>query len=140
MRRIEVYNRSGYPLAPRFLSKLRNFLQEVVRSRVPGKGLRTIRVVLTQDAHARRLNQRFLGRAYAPDVLSFPLDEEGEVYVNLDRLQRLRSTFGLADLVAYYALHGVLHLLGYTHHGARDEKEMMGLQERLFDQWISHYH
>jgi metalloprotein, YbeY/UPF0054 family len=120
------------------LSKLRTFLLEAAWD-LPASPVKRIRVVLMHDALGRRLNRRYLGRTYAPDVLSFPLDDEGEVYVNLDKLRRMMGAYGLADLVAYYALHGVLHLLGYTHHGTRDTARMMGLQERLFDQWISRY-
>jgi len=136
---IEVYNQSGYPLAPRFLNELRAFLLQVARG-LPASPMKHIRVILIHDALGRRLNRRYLGRTYAPDVLSFPLGEEGEVYVNLDKLRRMMGAYGLADLVAYYALHGMLHLLGYTHHGTRDTARMMRLQERLFDQWISRYH
>jgi probable rRNA maturation factor len=31
--------------------------------------------------------------------------------------------------------HGILHLLGYDHAEADEEKEMFGLQKQLLDDW-----
>ena len=89
------------------------------------KGELGIRVVGQREG--RQLNERWRGRAYATNVLSFPAAPElggrqiGDIVV-------------CAPVVARWAhmiVHGTLHLLGFDHLRARDAKRMEGRERRL---------
>lgn len=98
-----------------------------------------IHVALVGDDCIARLNDQYLGRGGATDVLAFDLREpdresatgigdrrgsvfpeetagvEGEIVISTDTAAREASTRGHAyeAELALYALHGALHLLGY---------------------------
>jgi probable rRNA maturation factor len=89
--------------------------------------------VLTDDEQIRLLNRAYRGKDEPTDVLSFSLrevsagetpvdlcllEEEpplGEVYISVPTALRQAQTEGrsLEEEVAFLAVHGVLHLLGY---------------------------
>lgn len=76
--------------------------------------------MLADDATLADLNLRFKKRRGATDVLSFPLEEEdflGEVYVSIDRARDQAREYGESEEreIKRLVLHGLLHLLGYTH-------------------------
>ncbi len=76
--------------------------------------------MLADDATLADLNQRFKKRSGPTDVLSFPLDEEdflGEVYVSIDRARDQAREYDESEEreTKRLVLHGLLHLLGYTH-------------------------
>jgi len=75
-------------------------------------------IALADDAALRGLNQRFRGRDYATNVLSFPsLPGLGDVVLarrvvlREARAERVAPAARLAHLV----VHGVLHLAGFGH-------------------------
>lgn len=75
-------------------------------------------VVLTDDEYMAELHQRFLGIAGTTDCLSFPADEPdelGEVYLSVEVAARKATELqhSVATEIRLYAVHGVLHLLGY---------------------------
>ncbi len=116
-------------LSPRLLSKLRRFLQEVVESQGCSG---TFHVILIGNRRARKLNRLYLGRDKPADVLTFPLGEVVEVYVNVDWLGR---TGNLSEALGFYALHGILHGCGHTHRGETDSREMEALEQRWMERW-----
>ncbi|GIV15434.1 MAG: endoribonuclease YbeY [Armatimonadota bacterium] len=92
-----------------------------------------ISIVLTDDEAIRFLNRTYRGKDEPTDVLSFSLrdasaeatrvdfcslEEElplGEVYISIPTALRQAQAGGrtLEEEVAFLAVHGVLHLLGY---------------------------
>jgi probable rRNA maturation factor len=76
--------------------------------------------VLTDDETLSDLNQRFKGHKGATDVLAFDFEEDdflGEIYVSLDRAREQAQAYGLTEEeeIRLLVLHGLLHLLGYSH-------------------------
>ncbi|MCS6830246.1 MAG: rRNA maturation RNase YbeY [Armatimonadota bacterium] len=99
-----------------------------------------ISIVLTDDEQIRWLNRTYRGKDEPTDVLSFSLREAsmeatqvdlslleeepplGEVYISIPTAMRQAQAGGrtLEEEVAFLAVHGVMHLLGYeddTQHG-----------------------
>lgn len=81
----------------------------------------SVNVILTDDEELTRLNERFKARKGPTDVLSFPFEEEeflGEIYVSLDRARAQARRFEISEGIEIkrLVLHGLLHLLGYSHH------------------------
>jgi probable rRNA maturation factor len=90
-------------------------------------------VRVTGDRELRRLNRAFLGEDHATDVLSFPSGDAGaylgDLALSWPAVLRQAGAFGHPPEVeaALLAVHGLLHLLGWDHAGAADEREMTRL-------------
>lgn len=104
-----------------------------------------VSVVFCDDAYIRQLNGDYRGLDKATDVLSFALDEGeeppvhdgpiqhllGDIVISLDTAARQAEEYGhtLERELAYLAIHGMLHLLGYDHLDEADQQEMRTEEE-----------
>ncbi len=125
--------RTRRPWAPGPAS-LRRWVQLAAGNR---KGELGIRVVGQREG--RQLNERWRGRAYATNVLSFPAAPEfggreiGDIVVCAPVVAREAHEQGKA-LAAHWAhmiVHGTLHLLGFDHLRTADAKLMEGRERAL---------
>ncbi len=83
------------------------------------------------DAWAiRRLNAEHRGKEGPTDVLSFPIDEDGDAPGPRELGDIVICPEHTEDLVEA-VVHGVLHLCGYDHE--TDGGEMLALQDRVMD-------
>jgi probable rRNA maturation factor len=107
----------------------------------------TVRFVSRTEAVA--LNERFRGRDYAPNVLSFPYGDDGDDGPEGGRGSAGRVCGDIAICpaivareateqgkafeahLAHLVVHGVLHLRGYDHVEDRDAARMERLESRL---------
>lgn len=110
-----------------------------------------VSVLLTDDAGIRELNKAYRGVDDATDVLSFPQidwdgDEEaadehppefprvlGDVVISCERAAAQAVAYGhdLRRELAFLAVHGLLHLLGYDHIAEEDRLRMRGQEEAI---------
>ncbi len=96
-------------------------------------------VAVTTDDEIHALNRRYADEDKPTDVLSFsqeegesfvaPPDEPrhlGDVIISLETAERQASEAGhdLDAEMAHLLAHGILHLLGYDHAAADEEREM----------------
>ena len=93
-------------------------------------------ILLCDDVFIRKLNREYRGVDTATDVLSFPMllgDEPnpnphllGDVVISSETAIRQAKKKGKEpiDEVSKLLIHGVLHLIGYTHDGPADKKNM----------------
>lgn len=98
-------------------------------------------ITLVDDEAIRELNRVYRGKDIATDVLSFALNDEtdepsleggpqaellGDIIISAETAQRQSEEFGhgLERELAYLAVHGLLHLLGYDHMTDEDRVEM----------------
>ena len=95
----------------------------------------TLRIVDSREA--RTLNNRFRGRDYATNVLTFVYSEQrplaGDIAICapvVGREARAQRT-SLAAHYAHLTVHGVLHLQGYDHIRKRDAERMERLEARI---------
>jgi probable rRNA maturation factor len=102
-------------------------------------------VAVTDDETVRRLNREYAGEDHATDVLAFSL-REGEAFVPPDGVMRLGEviiSYPTAERqaaeagrpvdaeIAHLLVHGILHLLGYDHAEAEEERVMRARTEEL---------
>ncbi len=110
-------------------------------------------VLITDDAGVRELNREYRNVDAPTDVLSFPefeldaplytcMDEVeegredpvfiGDIAISLERAQEQAQEYGhsLVREVAFLAVHGALHLLGYDHMEPQAESVMLEKQEQ----------
>ena len=93
----------------------------------PGMPL-TLRVV--GEREGRRLNGAFRKKNRATNVLSFPLDGEGDIVLCHPVVAREARAQGkpLAAHYAHLVVHGVLHLRGFDHGRAMERREVLILR------------
>ncbi|NQT30548.1 MAG: rRNA maturation RNase YbeY [Candidatus Saganbacteria bacterium] len=89
-----------------------------------------INLALVNDKEIRRLNKKFRKKDKATDVLSFLMDEDGilgDIAISVETVKKNAKRFGVSCRREKKRLvvHGVLHLLGYTHgRKMRDAEEI----------------
>lgn len=97
-------------------------------------------IFLVNALQMRRVNLRYRGKDEATDVVAveapgFPGPREdnslGEVYLNPASLR------GKPYDIHYALIHGLLHLLGFTHQGKSDKMEMEKLEKEALI-WLEH--
>jgi probable rRNA maturation factor len=96
-------------------------------------------LLITDDAEMARLNRRHLGKDNATDVLAFDdgeMDGErlrlGDIAVSADTAARVAGERGIPfeHELAFYALHGLFHLLGHRDDDDGDRAAMHRAQMR----------
>ena len=108
---------------------------------------------LVDDAEMARLHEQFMGEPGPTDVLAFPMDDVGAaadpgmveaelvgdvvLCPSIAAAQAREAGHDTAAEMRLLCTHGILHLLGYDHHTADEEREMFGLQARLLGAWES---
>jgi probable rRNA maturation factor len=134
--RIEIHIEAGCETLD--AERLREALATTLRDhRAPTCGLS---LAVVNDAHIGRLNREYLGHEGPTDCLSFDLRDpgsdhaiEGEIVVSWETARReadARGHSAQAELTLY-AIHGLLHLLGYDDHEAEDAALMHEAEDRI---------
>lgn len=105
-----------------------------------GAELKRLLVVLADHCTVREINRRFLDHDYDTDVLAFDYGGEddkinGEMYVDLDTAHERCEEFDarFEEEVLRYAVHGLLHLIGYSDKTRAGKEEMHSLEDRYLD-------
>lgn len=120
------------------LDRCRRLLEHVVAEE--GVDLGRITVILADHTTVLELNRRFLDHDFHTDVLAFDYAEEGgpsegDIIVDLDtaleRCHEFDSEF--EDEALRYAIHGLLHIMGYSDKTRSDRKRMRALEDRYLD-------
>jgi probable rRNA maturation factor len=105
--------------------------------------LREMSVALVDDDRMSALHAQFMGIAGPTDVLTFPIDQDrrgrvtsGEVIVCVPQARReaKRHTIPVRHELLLYAIHGMLHLLGYDDRTARDFRTMHRTEDDILTQ------
>ena len=99
---------------------------------------RAVSVLLASDEKVRELNAAFRGLDEPTDVLSFPAGEfpgaplgDIAIAVPIAEKQAKFRRVRLDQELAYLALHGLLHLLGYDHRTDAEASKMIRETSRL---------
>jgi probable rRNA maturation factor len=113
-----------------------------------------VAVTLVDDARIHELNREYRGVDRPTDVLSFALQEQGEdepefdielesdadfvdslgdIVISVDTCKRQAQEYGhsIERELAFLAVHGFLHLIGYDHETPEEEQEMFRRQEEI---------
>jgi probable rRNA maturation factor len=96
-----------------------------------------ISVIFLPSEEIRRINNEFRGVDKETDVLSFPgfagSPALGDIVICLETAERQAREYGhsLERELAFLAVHGLLHLLGYDHDTPQNEEAMCAAQEEI---------
>ncbi|MHC1758721.1 MAG: rRNA maturation RNase YbeY [Negativicutes bacterium] len=108
-----------------------------------------ISILLVDNETIRELNREYRDKDCATDVLSFPLEEDlkendepeviggptermlGDIVISVERAVDQAGEYGhsIERELAFLAVHGFLHLLGYDHEKNASEKAIMQAEE-----------
>ena len=122
---------------------LKRWAEEVLREEGVTGG--TFSITLVDDAHIRELNRAYLKKDRPTDVLAFPVGHPpnapsgsriilGDIYVSLDRAREQSVAYEVPfrSEVLRLMLHGIYHILGYSHKGmARLVEEHVAQSEKV---------
>lgn len=80
----------------------------------------SLAINLINDDQMRKLNLKYRKKDKTTDVLSFNIDEGGvlgDIYISLPTAKKQAKMYNvtLKDELVRLAVHGTLHVLGYTH-------------------------
>jgi probable rRNA maturation factor len=117
---------------------LRHWVDCALQGRRPEAEL-ALRIV--NEAEITALNRQYRGKDGPTNVLSFPFDpmpgvvteQLGDIVIcaPVVAAEAVAQGKSLEAHWAHIVIHGVLHLLGYDHHGEQDAQEMEALEIRL---------
>ena len=94
-------------------------------------------LVLVGDEEIAQLNADYLGHTGPTNVISFPMTEGafgdvtpgllGDVVISVEfvKVQADEGGYTLEELLDFYLIHGILHLLGYDHMTSEEDAAVM---------------
>ena len=99
-------------------------------------------LVLSNTKEIKKLNAKFRGKNKSTDILSFPFYEKplakmkknkkiylGDIIINLKKIKKKNFIVNFDKLW----IHGLLHLLGYTHKEDKEYKKMLKLERTYYN-------
>ena len=146
---VEINNESGETADTAGLASLARFVLAELRIHP----LAELSILLVDEQTMSAYHQKWMGEPGPTDVLSFPMDELrppsedddppegllGDVVLcpTVTAAQAAEHGRSADDEAEYLLVHGILHLLGFDHHGDQEKAEMFGLKDRLLAAWAA---
>ena len=120
---------------------VQGFIEEVVNSVLREEDCAEdyeVSVSLVNNQEIQQLNEQYRGIDLATDVLSFPMGEGvilGDIVISIEKVKEQAEEYGhsFERELAFLLVHGMLHLLGYDHESASDEKIMFSKQNYILN-------
>ncbi|UOQ46446.1 rRNA maturation RNase YbeY [Halobacillus salinarum] len=112
-----------------------------------------VSISFVDDTKIQELNKEYRGKNQPTDVISFAMQEQGEgemeivedelplmlgdIVISVDKAKQQAEEYkhSLERELGFLSLHGFLHLLGYDHMDADEEKKMFGRQEEILNEF-----
>ena len=112
-----------------------------------------ISIILTNPENIQRINKKYRNIDKATDVLSFPMFEKseliekiknknfthedilGDIVISIEQVKKQAEEYGHAfeRELAYMAVHGFYHLMGYDHILDEDKQKMREKEEKVLE-------
>ncbi|MEI3606846.1 rRNA maturation RNase YbeY [Pseudogracilibacillus sp. SE30717A] len=107
---------------------------------------------IVENEEMKKLNNQYRNKNEPTDVLSFEMDNPfmeldneiyqgplqlGDIIISIDKVkeQSIRFNHSFERELTFLAIHGFLHLLGYTHDDKENEKIMFQKQEAILEEF-----
>ncbi len=104
-------------------------------------------VIIINNEKIHEINKQYRGVDRPTDVISFALEDFkdityennyrvlGDIYISIDKVKEQAKEYGHSEKreLAFLAVHGLLHLLGYDHMKEDEEKIMFEKQEKILN-------
>ena len=132
-----------------YINILKKVLEKCIsQEKLSNKNL-YINVVLTNPYNIRKMNNQYRNIDKETDVLSFPMFEKeeleklenanqdilGDIVISIEKVkeQAVEYEHSFERELAYMAVHGFYHLMGYDHMVENDKKEMRQKEENILE-------
>ena len=106
-----------------------------------------ISCILVDDQKIHEINKENRNIDRSTDVISFALEDNeqyyvsgmprslGDIFISIDHAKMQAEEYGhsLKREMCFLFTHGLLHLLGFDHMEAEDEKEMIAMQKTILE-------
>lgn len=101
-----------------------------------------VSLILVDAKRIQDINREYRGLDRSTDVISFEEDDEeddkylGDIFICIDKVYEQAKNYehSCEREFAFLLVHGILHLLGYDHIEAKDEKVMFAKQDEILNQ------
>ena len=96
-----------------------------------------VNILLTNDEIIKAYNKKYLGRDEPTDVIAFSAEIPqisllGDIIIDTERAEKQKDNRSLNVELQRLFLHGLLHLLGYDHISAAQEKIMSSKEKKYW--------
>lgn len=94
-----------------------------------------INIIFCSDNYILDINQKFLSHDYFTDIITFDYCEgerlNGDLFISVDSVRENALEYGeeFDRELARVMVHGILHLIGYDDHTAKDQKIMRSKED-----------
>ena len=102
------------------------------------KNKKTLSLIIVSNSFIKELNTKYRKIEKETDVLSFNADnilknDLGDIFISYEKavMQAAEFNHSLEREIAFLAVHGYLHLLGYDHLNEKDSKKMFNKTEKI---------
>lgn len=139
---------NNYTIVDNDLYKDYDFLYEVLDAALEHENVTNaiFSVVFVGNEEIHEMNKEYRGVDRVTDVISFALEDNedivyddirmlGDIFICIPQMKKQAEEYGHSEKreLAFLAVHGILHLLGYDHMTEEDERVMFALQELILD-------
>lgn len=136
MIKANTYNESGHKYLPS--KQITEAVEYVAKNEIKNKS-GTISVIICSDEFIHDLNVKYLNHNYPTDVITFEVEEaplEGEIYISADTAKSQAEEYKvtLKNELLRLAIHGTLHLAGYTDESEEDRKTMTLMEDKYLSE------
>lgn len=104
-------------------------------------------IIFVDNERIWEINRQYRKKDSVTDVISFAFEDNeefineeyrllGEIYISIDKAREQAVEYGHSELreLAFLAIHGLLHLLGYDHMEKEEEEIMIQKQEEILNE------
>jgi probable rRNA maturation factor len=140
---------NNYEITDNGLYKDYDYLYDVINAALEHENVNNaiFSVVFMNDEEIHEMNREYRGVDRVTDVISFAFEDNndlvyndirmlGDIFICIPQMKRQATEYGHSEKreLAFLAVHGILHLLGYDHMNKEDEEEMFSLQELILNE------
>jgi len=136
MLKINVYNHYNQEKS---YNKIIKYILKKAYKTLKIKEKKLVSLILVTNEKIKELNNQYRDINQETDVLSFEndngLEEIGDIFISLDKAKEQAKSYehSFERELAFLAVHGFLHCLGYDHLNETDEIEMFDLQKEILE-------
>ncbi|MFH1366404.1 MAG: rRNA maturation RNase YbeY [Patescibacteria group bacterium] len=139
--KVNFFPETPSPFPAIFFRKIINKSAKILGGRKKGE----ISLILADEKFIRRLNKKYRKKNKSASILTFVFFENnkfinfqdprllGEIIICPDKARKEARQEGVAfrDKIILLIIHGLLHIIGYTHQNQKQRKKMEAKEEEL---------
>jgi probable rRNA maturation factor len=115
------------------VSRIKTTAEKAVRQLKQTEAIAMLSIVFVGPQRMRTINRTYLGHDYVTDVITFNLEEAGEIIVCPEVAQKNAKRYknSTSQELLLYVIHGILHLSGYDDHKPSDIQKIRFMEQEL---------